>query len=341
MRIEEACVPVFARHETFHPRLSWFRKAVMAAAKDKGGFFLAEDAALRLGVGKNMVRSIRFWGTAARLIADVEHPESSRLSYTVPTNLGVGLLGPKGLDPQMENPATWWWIHWMLLAPHSLLPVWWILLNEMGAVEFDETLAERVCIDIVESSAWDMPNASSIHKDVAAFIRTYEQSSGGRGRFDDQFGCPLRDLRLVTPSSKGHRLATGPPRHLAGAVVLAAIMDFLAVTATSASTASLSRLSSEPGSPGRIFRLSESGMEELIKPVVRETDGLSLTSPAGATQLGWKGAPADIGQRLLRGYFGVDEEAELPPLIGTRAREANFDPVAALVLAERARGAVL
>jgi Protein of unknown function (DUF4007) len=111
MRLHEACEPIFARHETFNPRLGWFRKAVLAAARNRGGFFLSDDAPVRLGVGKNMVRSIRFWGTAARLITDIDHPDSTRLSYTAPTNLGIGLLGPDGLDPYMEHPATWWWVH--------------------------------------------------------------------------------------------------------------------------------------------------------------------------------------------------------------------------------------
>lgn len=341
MRIDEACEPTFARHETFHPRLSWFRKAFLAAGKDRGGFFLAEDAPVRLGVGKNMVRSIKFWGTAARLITDVDHPNSARMSYTMPTNFGVGLLGPDGLDPQMENPATWWWIHWMLLAPRSALPVWWILLNEMSAVEFDDALAERVCIDAVEASPWDSPNTSSIHKDVTAFFRTYAHGASGRGKFDDQFGSPLRELRLVTPSVAGHRLATGSPRNLPGEIVLAAIMDFLSMTSTSASTASLSRLASEPGAPGRIFRLSEEGLRQLIAPVVERSKVLTLTAPAGATQLGWKGALAEIGHRLLCDYFDADSEGEGPPLIGPLAREANVDPLVSLFVAEHSRGVVL
>ncbi|MCT7964099.1 DUF4007 family protein [Laspinema sp. D1] len=50
--------PVFARHETFHPRFGWLKKG-FDKAKEDPGVFLAEDAPVRLGVGKNMVRSIR------------------------------------------------------------------------------------------------------------------------------------------------------------------------------------------------------------------------------------------------------------------------------------------
>ena len=50
--------PVFARHETFHPRFGWLKKGFDAAQKNPG-IFLQEDAPVRLGVGKNMVNSIR------------------------------------------------------------------------------------------------------------------------------------------------------------------------------------------------------------------------------------------------------------------------------------------
>jgi hypothetical protein len=172
VRVDEACTPTFARHETFHPRLTWFRKSVLAAGRDDGCFYLADDAPLRLGVGKNMVRSIKFWGTAARLVTDTAHPQNSRASCTQPTNLGAGLLGLDGLDPFMEDPATWWWIHWMLLSPTSMVPVWWILFNEMNAVEFEADLAERVCLEVLSTSSWDLPQGSSVRKDVTAFLRT-------------------------------------------------------------------------------------------------------------------------------------------------------------------------
>ena len=50
---------VFARHETFHPRFGWLKKGFDKADRDSG-IFLREDAPVLLGVGKNMVRSIRY-----------------------------------------------------------------------------------------------------------------------------------------------------------------------------------------------------------------------------------------------------------------------------------------
>ena len=60
MRLVDAAKPTFARHETFHPRYGWFRKAYSHVDADPH-VFSREDAPVRVGVGKNMVRAIRFW----------------------------------------------------------------------------------------------------------------------------------------------------------------------------------------------------------------------------------------------------------------------------------------
>jgi hypothetical protein len=60
---------VFARHETFHPRFGWLKKGFDRASEDSE-VFLREDAPVQLGVGKNMVRSIRYWCVAFKLLAD-------------------------------------------------------------------------------------------------------------------------------------------------------------------------------------------------------------------------------------------------------------------------------
>ena len=166
MRLAEAAERSFARHETFHPRYSWFRKAYSHVATD-GGIFSRPDAPVEIGVGKNMVRAIRFWGTAARLIIDHPHNARGREARCVPTRRGRALFGEGGWDPYMEDPGTLWLLHWLLLAPKkSRLPVWWLAFNEFNAVEFAENdleTAVSVLLDAVPE--WHKPHPKSISKD--------------------------------------------------------------------------------------------------------------------------------------------------------------------------------
>ena len=135
MHLSEAAEPTFARHETFHPRYGWFRKAYNFAAKDTR-IFSREDAPVRLGVGKNMVRAIRFWGLAAKLIKPNRQSSKSHASELAPTPLGHFLFGVSGWDRYMEDPGTLWLLHWLLLARPCRLPVWWLAFNEFHPVEF-------------------------------------------------------------------------------------------------------------------------------------------------------------------------------------------------------------
>ena len=129
--------PVFARHETFHPRFGWLRKGVLASVKDPD-IFGAEDAPTRLGVGENMVRAIRYWGRAFDTLHDAENRDRPRLARTVPSNLGATLFSADGWDPYLEDPATLWLLHWRLLRPPCLAPVWSLAFNKFAAVEFTE-----------------------------------------------------------------------------------------------------------------------------------------------------------------------------------------------------------
>lgn len=96
------------RHETFTPRYGWLKKGYEAALQ-KEDVFKAKDAIEQLGVGKNMVSSIRYWCQAFKL---VEPNEKGKLE---PSPLGHRLLDDNGWDPYLEDVASLWLLHWQLL----------------------------------------------------------------------------------------------------------------------------------------------------------------------------------------------------------------------------------
>ena len=218
MRLADAAERTFARHETFHPRYGWFRKAYAFVAQDSG-VFSRVDAPVHIGVGKNMVQAIRFWGLAAKLIEKASRSTDRRASDLVPTSLGRRLFGDSGWDRYMEDPGTLWLLHWLLLAPCSLLPVWWLAFNEFDAVEFtDDDLEASVQMQV--AAHWVPPHPSSIRKDVSALLRTYAPAGTvgtDRDRRPSRLpstgtepGPALNQPRIVTDS----RLVRSPPcRH--------------------------------------------------------------------------------------------------------------------------------
>ena len=307
MRPLDAAKPMFARHETFHPRYGWFRKAYRFATADPH-IFSREDAPVRIGVGKNMVRAIRFWGLAAKLIEEKERTSSRRSSELIPTSLGDALFGGSGWDRYMEDPGTLWLLHWLLLAPPSLLPVWWIAFNHFPAVEFDDDdLVGAVAAQIETIAEWNTPHPSSLRKDVGAMLRTYAPAERtGRSSVDDILDCPLRELNLISRSvrTNRYRFTLGTKPALPAAVLGYAALDYAVRTSTGGNTITLGRLVHEPGAPGKVFKLTEGEFLAAIEPLARETDAIDLTTSTGAVQLSWFGKPSEIAAGILDRYYG-------------------------------------
>lgn len=305
MRLTDAALPVFARHETFHPRYGWFRKAYRSAAED-AHIFDSEDAPVRIGVGKNMVRAIRFWGLAAGLI----EPDSESRLRRKPierTPFGDRLFADAGWDPWMEDPGTLWLLHWRLLATPCQLPVWWLAFNEFHPIEFtDDDLEDAVAAQLAANADWKTPHRSSVGKDVSALLRTYApQERTKRASIDDVLDCPLRELNLIrrAPAPGRYRFILGAKPTLPSEVATAAALEYADGTVTGGKSITVSRLAQDPGSPGRAFKLNEAELLAALEPAVGRQHGLKLASGTGAPVLSWFAPPRDLADNILNDYY--------------------------------------
>ena len=75
----------FSGHETFPFRFPWLKKGFDAVRAD-AGVFSRDDAITTLGVGKNMVRSIRHWCLTAGILQEIRGAGAA----LEPTELGEG-----------------------------------------------------------------------------------------------------------------------------------------------------------------------------------------------------------------------------------------------------------
>ena len=318
MRLADAAERVFARHETFHPRYGWFRKAYAAAAEDPN-LFSHSDASLRLGVGKNMVRAIRFWGLAAKIISEHRPEGHGRGSQIVPSQRGRALFGPGGWDPYMEDPGTVWLLHWLLLAPPSLLPLWWTAFNTFDAVEFEHTDLEAFSAAQIRDCGWNEPRPSSLRKDILALTRSYAPPEAGSGSIDDLLDCPLRETALLGRTQNGRwRFTLGPKPRLPARIAAATALDYADRVALPGRTVTVATLADEPGSVGRAFRLNETELLDVLRPATERCDRLGLASAAGVWQLTWDGPAAEVSAALLDDYYGQTPAVSVSGLAGDR-----------------------
>lgn len=291
--------PIFARHETFQPRFGWLRKAYLAGETGQGEDFSADDATVRLGVGKNMVRAIRFWGEACKVLEPL--PTRGRSSGLVPSEFGRSILGHDGWDPYLELPGSLWLLHWAMLRPPTHLPVWWIAFNEFNAIEFQsDDLLERAVRECEAVGA--AVGKGSIKKDVDCCLRMY---SGGGAAKTAEFitESPFVSLGLISRTNAGsYRFMVGSKGTLAPELVAFASLDYM--TRNGAQTATLTSLANDPASPGRVFKLAEDHIAEAIEQTAKKVPAISLQHPGGARQLSINGDSKALSVRLLDLYFG-------------------------------------
>jgi hypothetical protein len=278
-------------------------KKAFDAADENADVFNQPDAVVRLGVGKNMVKSIRFWGLAFRIMT--ERPAEGRRGRLVePTRFGRALFSDDGWDPYCEFPGTTWLLHWSLLKPGSVTPVWWLAFNEFSAVEFTPEELEQFVVDRVRE--WCAPHASAVKKDVLCMLRMYAGGHAFRASFEDTIDAPFRELNLIRSSTTtpgAFRFIIGSKPTLPPAIAAFACLDFIARTESSSRVVSINRLVSEPGSPGQVFKMTEGDLTTLLARAADESPEIELTSAAGVAQLAFDDESFSVATIVLRDHY--------------------------------------
>lgn len=289
---------VFARHNTFHPRFGWLKKG-FDAALDDAGVFARRDAPIILGVGINMVRAIRYWCLATRVLA-----EGERGAGVAPTAFGLALLGPEGLDPYLEDLGSLWLLHWRLAGNADLATAWWytwfaFTRTEFTADELSKGLEEYVKREFPTSRYAD----SSLQKDAACIVRMYGELASG-SLTEESIHCPFAELALLRPTGRRtYGFQVGPKPGLSAEIVAAACLEFAAAATQSARTIALGALLRAPGSPGLAFRLGESALYAALEEAVAAEPTLAVADAGGLVQLSYAEDPLVIADRLVRRHY--------------------------------------
>src|SRR5262249_6709258 len=158
--------------------------------REKGSVFTREDAITILGVGKNMVRSIRHWCLAAGVLVESEDGIS-------PSDLGILLLADDGLDPYLEDPATLWLLHWQIASCRGRAATWFWAFSHFHEPEFTREALISSLYHWTQTLPGKQVAESSLKRDVEVFLRTYVPSRLSRGDIaEDSLDCPLVELGL-------------------------------------------------------------------------------------------------------------------------------------------------
>lgn len=268
----------FSGHETFPCRYAWLPKAFSALKQNPRLFADEENAMIELGVGKNMVRAIRFWVDAAGVAA----PSKGGV-YTV-TDFGTAIFGPRGFDPFLEDVRTLWLIHWQL-STNSQQPLfaWHFLLNHWPHPEIGREHVLEAFTKEATRLDRDLSRVT-LEQHFDTFLHSYVTTRSRKGDVqEDNLDCPLVELELIqkigerTLESGGRETIYAFRREdkpdLPPSLFAYCVGDFWAKWNAGERTLTFRDISVSPGSPGQIFKLPEADIRHRLEAIHTDTAG--------------------------------------------------------------------
>lgn len=294
----------FSGHQTFVFRYGWLEKGVRLIQKNPHGF-LEDDVLIQLGVGKNMVESIKYWCIQTGLLKDIEN------GLMALTELGKFIFGEKdfseGNDPYLEDDATLWLLHWSLmqqaLPPEDIWSSWHFAFYRWNKPEF----TKRDLLNSIQSNARNV-SASTIERDVDCFVRNYAGTRAKSG--EENFDSPFLSLELIQGTSQQdlYRFNIGGKQNLPPELVGFAILKFIEKIGRQTSV-NVQNCLYDIGSPGQVFKLNEGVLMDYMVELEKITKRQILVSEtAGLVTINYnisgKKSASQYADYLLKKYYG-------------------------------------
>jgi len=300
----------FSGHQTFVFRYGWLEKGVRGLIEEKDLFF-RDDALVLLGVGKNMVESIRHWCVVTQLIEEInENKKPSGTKLEVST-IGRKLLDPSGWDPFLEDDASLWLIHWLLVSNPAVGTTWQIAFSTFQKPNFSKYELVDYLAAFAEKNAISI-NESSLSRDIDCFIRTYTSArmTSKQNIMEESLNCPLQELNLLQASPDGEifNFSVGAKPTLPSSVFGYALIQYFDSMRAGRNTMSVQECLYGQGSPGQAFKLDENTLIFHIEELDKITRGkITLDETAGLKQI-YRRKEMDA-LKLLEDYYRREASA--------------------------------
>lgn len=297
----------FSGHETFPCRYAWLPKAYGAVSSDRSAFADEEKAMIRLGVGKNMVRAIRFWMLETSVVSRHE-----KGGYE-PTTFGKAILRKNGLDPFLQDIRTLWLLHWKLSTHKQEEPLfaWDFLLNHWQSPEISRSTVLPAFRKMADKEARP-PSPVTLEQHFDTFLHTYVPTRSKKGEIqEDNLDCPLVELEFIQPV--GERRLDGSGKRepiytfrreekpeITPQLFAYCIDDFWRSRRAKEKTLSFKDIAFGHGSPGQVFKLPEWNIRQRLEAISSETEEFRYTESATQQQLSRAG---DDTTHLLKAIY--------------------------------------
>ena len=251
----------FRAHETFFIRKGWLSKGMKYVNQSEDVFISKiENPMDVLGIGANMVKSLRYW---LQVVGLTQEPNSGRRVQTF-TPLGKSVFEH---DRYIEELGTLYLLQYKLASNIEDATAWYFFFNEFSISEFSrDDFVEQLQKFIKMSEDAGKFAVRSLNDDFACIINTYlprYKSNPAKVSAESNIDCPFGELGLVdimNKKRKTYKKSIPAASTFEPWVVLAVIVD----RAGERHEISLNELLTAPCNIGRVFNLDSITMLDIL-----------------------------------------------------------------------------
>ena len=241
----------FRGHETFFIRKGWLYKG-LKNVKDCPTVFTDKDINPMdvLGIGANMVKSLRYWMQAVKLTKEPTKGVKSQKFTEL-----ADLIWEH--DRYMEELGTLWLLHYSLASNEEMATSWFYFFNEFKMSEFRKDDFVFALTNFTNMSYEVEIAQGSLESDFDCLINTYVargKSNPEKVMPESNIDCPFGELGLidiVNRKEKIYRKAQPKKNMLHPLIVLSVILN----EAQGRNELRIASLLSENNNVGKVFNL--------------------------------------------------------------------------------------
>jgi len=288
MQSQSAIKYTFSGHETFQCRNLWLKKGYDFVNNKKS--FNDDDAVVELGVGKNMVSSIRFWMKAFNILTSNDEL----------TELAHKLLADDGYDPYMEDEGTLWLLHYHLVKK-GFASSYSIVFNELRRekIEFTKDNFISYVKRKSETEKSFTVNEKTLLEDFSVLTKMYLRAEPN-GKDDSFFGL-LTELDLIKCFNKGREefyiIENSERAEIPDEIILYAILE----NENFDLSISLNTIEQNHNSVGTVFAINKPALQSKIESLTTKFPNIVFNDSAGIKEIQFKVKPTEYS--ILDKYY--------------------------------------
>ena len=277
---------VFSGHESFSCRMLWPIKGYDYI--NDGNSFNDPNSVIMLGVGKNMVASIRYWLKALGL---TEHDKPSTVAKYL-------FDEAQGKDRYLESLGTLWLLHFLLVVLNeaTLYNILFLRYQKERKQFAKEQVLNFVKRLMAEDDRLKQFNSNTVGKDFGVLVQNYVQPSKPKSYED--YSSLLIDLNLIRNdnSDRGYAFNIEGKRTVPTEIFLYAVLWMKG----SDRTVSYDTLQNV----GLVFCMTDMEVIEMLQQIDREySEYVQYSDNAGIRQLLFKEGKQMNPIDLLNRYY--------------------------------------